>query len=380
MPLRIAIFVTGAYVRMEYTEAVSGHVQIPLMAAGILSDAGHTVTLITTKGPGADCLPYGVSEKAEVCVVDHATRPWPHSGVYPAKAIGQVCELRALLRKRRFDVVHFFGGTMTGLLLCALKTMGVHSMGIYTPIQGPPRNQSGLRGKLMTRAFGKVHRIVATADYVARGWASVVAPQQVDTLYPGIVKPLCPAETGSGRDSVLFWRNAGYNNGVDLAIASVRRLAPRYSNVRFTFAVRPHDAYEADLLELERHFANVKVHIYPYVKGTSLATLLGNALFVIQPFRRLSINPQMSILETLYARVPVVATDIESNGEIVRDGFNGLLIPPNDEPALSAAIERLLCDRPLLSRLSQSARTFTQDKWNWVRFGERLREIYDGLQ
>jgi glycosyltransferase involved in cell wall biosynthesis len=203
--------------------------------------------------------------------------------------------------------------------------------------------------------------------------------QRIRTLHPGIVKPLSEASAGALKKSVLFWRNAGYENGADLAIQSFRKLAPRFPHIRFVFAVRPHDRYEQDLLQLSREFSNIDVHLYPYANGITLSRLLDEALFVIQPFRRLSINPQMSILETLYAGVPVIATEIESNHEVVQDGQTGLLIAPNDELSLSAAIERLLSDASLLGRLARNARPLTEAKWNWRSFGRQLAEVYDEL-
>jgi len=185
--------------------------------------------------------------------------------------------------------------------------------------------------------------------------------------------------TGNGQ-TVLFWRDARHENGVDIAIRSFQKLAPKYPHVRFVFAVRPRDEYEDALFRLSRTIQNVAVHIYPYRNGVSLAGLLGEALFVVQPFRRLSVNPQMCILETLYAGVPVITTEIESNPEVVHHEENGLLIPPDDEPSLSAGIERLLCDHCLLAELSRSARPSTQRQWSWELFASGLLQTYDELR
>lgn len=378
--MRIGVFVTAATARPEYVEAVSGHVQIPLMAASILADAGHDVTLITTKPPGTDCLPYRLAGKVEVCFVPHATRPWPQSGVYPARAVRQTLDLWTLLRRKHFDAVHFFGGTATGLLLGTLKMMGVRATAVYSPIQRPPSRGSRLRLALTRRAFGRIDVILATAGHVSSAWASLTRRQDIRTLYPGIIKPLSPAANGAVKNSVLFWRNAGYDNGADLAIRSFRKLAPRFPHIRFVFAVRPHDRYEEELRQLSREFSNVNVYIYPYADGISLARLLHEALFVVQPFRRLSINPQLSILESLYAGVPVVATDIESNGEIIHHEENGLLIPAGSDASLSESVERLIRDTALLTRLTENARPMTESRWNWNSFSEKLLQVYNELR
>jgi glycosyltransferase involved in cell wall biosynthesis len=55
------------------------------------------------------------------------------------------------------------------------------------------------------------------------------------------------------------------------------------------------------------------------------------------------------VLEGMAAGLPVVATRVGGNPELVQDGRTGLLIPPQDEAALAQAIAFLL-DRPHVAR------------------------------
>jgi glycosyltransferase involved in cell wall biosynthesis len=56
-----------------------------------------------------------------------------------------------------------------------------------------------------------------------------------------------------------------------------------------------------------------------------------------------------SLLEAMAAGMPVVATNVGGNPEIVRDGRTGLLVPPRDPDALAHSITSLL-ESPLLAR------------------------------
>jgi glycosyltransferase involved in cell wall biosynthesis len=62
------------------------------------------------------------------------------------------------------------------------------------------------------------------------------------------------------------------------------------------------------------------------------------------------------LLEAMAAGVPVVASAVGGNLELIRDGENGLLVPFGDVEATRAALARLLEDEPLATRLAACAR------------------------
>jgi glycosyltransferase involved in cell wall biosynthesis len=62
-----------------------------------------------------------------------------------------------------------------------------------------------------------------------------------------------------------------------------------------------------------------------------------------------------AVVESLAVGCPVIATAVGGVPEVVTDGENGLLVPPNDPAALAAAISRFFSDADLRARLSAAA-------------------------
>lgn len=62
-----------------------------------------------------------------------------------------------------------------------------------------------------------------------------------------------------------------------------------------------------------------------------------------------------SVVESLAVGTPVLATAVGGVAEVVRDGENGLLVPPGDPEALAAAISRFAGDEGLRRRLRAAA-------------------------
>ncbi len=81
----------------------------------------------------------------------------------------------------------------------------------------------------------------------------------------------------------------------------------------------------------------------------------------------------LKLFEYMAAERPIVASDLPSTAEILRDGENGLLVPPSDAEALAQALRRLREDASLGQRLAaQAARDVQAYTWD-----ARARRILD---
>ncbi len=82
------------------------------------------------------------------------------------------------------------------------------------------------------------------------------------------------------------------------------------------------------------------------------------------------------IVEAMALGRPVVATAAGGPLEIIRPGVNGLLVPPDDAPALAAAILALLADRERALRLGARGARDVAERFSVSAHAARMEEIY----
>jgi len=82
-----------------------------------------------------------------------------------------------------------------------------------------------------------------------------------------------------------------------------------------------------------------------------------------------------ALLEAMAIGVPVVATRVGGNPELVEHGETGLLVDP--EPSqLASAISLLLEDSGLAKRLAENAARVTRERYSWPTVYRQYLDVY----
>jgi glycosyltransferase involved in cell wall biosynthesis len=90
----------------------------------------------------------------------------------------------------------------------------------------------------------------------------------------------------------------------------------------------------------------------------------------------LSEGYSMALLEACAVALPIVATSVGGNGEIVRDGATGLLVPPSDLEAMAGALLSLL-EQPQRARsLGNAAREWVEAKGSLESMAANYATLY----
>ncbi len=87
----------------------------------------------------------------------------------------------------------------------------------------------------------------------------------------------------------------------------------------------------------------------------------------------------LAVLEALSTGCPVVATDCAGTREAVVDGQTGLLVTPNDLPALTSAVRRVIEDADLAARMSTAARQHIIQNFSAATMANEIRDYYGSI-
>jgi glycosyltransferase involved in cell wall biosynthesis len=84
----------------------------------------------------------------------------------------------------------------------------------------------------------------------------------------------------------------------------------------------------------------------------------------------------IALLEAMLAGKAVVATRAGAAPEIVADGETGLLVPPDDAPALASAVTELLSDAARVEALGRAGRERARTHFSVERMAEHTVQVY----
>ena len=86
-----------------------------------------------------------------------------------------------------------------------------------------------------------------------------------------------------------------------------------------------------------------------------------------------------TILEAMAAGIPVIATNVGGTPEIIQPDITGILIPPKNKELLVNALERIIQDKELASKLGFQAQQWVQKERSLNRMVQEYSHLYLSL-
>jgi len=169
-----------------------------------------------------------------------------------------------------------------------------------------------------------------------------------------VVRHFVEADDGpinSGRGGpVVFAGRLSPEKGVDTLIRAAALLPDGA-----TVTIAGEGPLRSDLERLAGEVAPGRVEFLGRLPKDELLRLVSRATAMAVPSRWYE-NQPMTVLESLTAATPVVASDMGGLPEIVRDRLDGRLVPADDPAALASALTELLDDPALAASYGRAGR------------------------
>jgi phosphatidylinositol alpha-1,6-mannosyltransferase len=240
------------------------------------------------------------------------------------------------------------------------------------------RAQTGMRRKAMTRAWrliansehtaARITRLFPECSHAIRVTPLCIEPRRVESWAPVpedpqavprdpvtiVIGRMWSEEPGKGHDALIE------------AWPAVRRTLP---DAQLWIVGSGDD--EARLRgKAEALVRQGAVRFLGRISEEELESCYRRAAVLAMPSRQEGFG--LVYAEAMWHGVPCIASTADAGGMVVRHEETGLLVPYGDVPALVAALERLLGDTALRTRMSHACRAHARRAFGYTRFREDL--------
>ena len=224
-------------------------------------------------------------------------------------------------------------------------------------------------------ALRGVSRLVAITDEIAREAQELLelSPRQIARLRNGVDLSRFTARAAPppGPPRVLFLGRLGEQKRVDLLLEALSLLRRRVPEAELDVAgdgpLMQGLQVHAERLGLRRaaRFLGRQEDVLPLLAAAHVLALPSAVE-----------GTSNALLEAMASGLPVVATRVGGTLELVRDGVEGLLVPPDDARALAAALERVLLEPGLAARLGAAGRDRVEHEHDLGRVVDAHLELF----
>ncbi|MBT3864773.1 glycosyltransferase family 4 protein [Candidatus Peregrinibacteria bacterium] len=148
-------------------------------------------------------------------------------------------------------------------------------------------------------------------------------------------------------------------------------LPEKHKNLRFIIAGAGH---QREVLEKLIQKRNLQDHVELIGRHSQIPQLMKSADIFVLPSIREAFG--LVNLEAMLSGLPVIATRTGGIPEIVIDGKNGLLVPPENPEKLAEAIKKLITSRTLRKQLSKNNPSYVEKIFNTQKMAKAYEKIY----
>jgi sugar transferase (PEP-CTERM/EpsH1 system associated) len=246
------------------------------------------------------------------------------------------------------------------------------------------------RYRLVRRLYRPfVHRYVALSRHLAQYLEHDVgiARERISQMYNGVDTerftaaeertPIAGCLFGEPHEWLVGWvgRMDPVKDPLNLARAFVRARELSPAAAKRMRLVLVGDGAERAALEALLGSARVREHVWFAGERDDIADVMRGLDCFALPSRAEGVSN--TILEAMASRLPIVATRVGGNAELVESGMTGLLVPPADSDALARAILTYFTERSTARRHAKAARQVAERRFSLSRMVTDYSVLYE---
>jgi glycosyltransferase involved in cell wall biosynthesis len=98
-------------------------------------------------------------------------------------------------------------------------------------------------------------------------------------------------------------------------------------------------------------------------------------------FCRPSINEGfgISFIESMACKIPTIGTNVGGITDIIKDGENGILVPPENVGELTNVLKRVVEDENLANRIAEEGYRTVRERFTWEVVLKEMDKVYQRL-
>ncbi len=339
---------------------------------------GHDTRIIAASSTDEDVL------GEHVIKVSGAVSPVPYSGstarITLAPAVYR--RVKKILRDEKFDVVHVHEPTVPILSLVVLRhshALNVGTFHAYRESNVMYEYMRPLLQRVFNRLDGRIFVSDAVREYITQYFPGdyTIIPNGID--YERFSSPdLQPiAQFNDGRPNILYVGRMDKRKGFRYLLRAYPYIKEAIPDARLIVVGAFSDKDKAPFIRYAHAHKLRGVHFVGYVSPEELPRYHRTATVYCAPntgFESFGII----LLEAMAAGLPIVASDITGFRPVLQDGAEGLLVPPEDAPALARAVIQLLNDPARRAAMSECGKR-KAIQYDWSRIAGRVLAYYEEL-
>ena len=289
-----------------------------------------------------------------------------------------VVRLVSSVRSFKPDIIHVQEKGDHDLVLALLGLRGFPMiLTIHDPV---PHSGSDVNKKPHIKRFLQKLRKLSKAAIVhgekLKNETKIVAPFLEDRIY-SIPHGLLGLPTGQSSDTMrergclLFFGRVEAYKGLGILIDAVNLVSDRGIQVKVVIAGKGSDwdRFRDQLVNDSRFELHER-----FIPHAETAELFLRADIVVMPYIDAT-QSGVAAMALGYGR-PVIASDVGSVSEMVRHGYNGLLVPPSNAAALADAIAKLVADESMSIEFGKNSQALAQGEYSWKEVARLTKEAY----